>query len=71
VFIRVHLPANFVLIFMYKIIDNGEKMKVKICGIKTQRDLSVAINAGADAIGSLPMYLLNRPERSHLHRHPD
>lgn len=26
-------------------------MKVKICGIKTEHDLTVAINAGADAVG--------------------
>ncbi len=26
-------------------------MKVKICGIRTEQDLSVAINAGADAVG--------------------
>jgi phosphoribosylanthranilate isomerase len=26
-------------------------MKVKICGIKTEQDLAVAINAGADAVG--------------------
>jgi len=26
-------------------------MKVKICGIKTEHDLAVAINAGADAVG--------------------
>jgi len=27
------------------------KMKVKICGIKTDRDLNMAVNAGADAVG--------------------
>jgi len=28
-------------------------MKVKICGIKSERELSLAINAGADAVAAI------------------
>lgn len=47
-------------------------MKVKICGIKSEKDLSMAINAGADAVGFITEVPVDSPrkitlpEASHL-----
>lgn len=41
-------------------------MKVKICGIKTERDLSVAINAGADAVGFITEVPVDSPRKISL-----
>ncbi|MDO8728180.1 MAG: phosphoribosylanthranilate isomerase [Candidatus Methanoperedens sp.] len=38
-------------------------MKVKICGIKTEHDLVVAINAGADAVGFITDVSVDSPRK--------
>lgn len=38
-------------------------MKVKICGIKSERDLSMAINAGADAVGFITEVPVDSPRK--------
>lgn len=38
-------------------------MKVKICGIKTEHDLRVAINAGADAVGFITDVPVDSPRK--------
>ncbi len=38
-------------------------MKVKICGIKTEQDLKVAINAGADAVGFITDVPVDSPRK--------
>jgi len=38
-------------------------MKVKICGIKSERDLSIAINAGADAVGFITEVPVDSPRK--------
>ena len=38
-------------------------MKVKICGIKTEHDLKVAINAGADAVGFITDVPVDSPRK--------
>jgi len=38
-------------------------MKVKICGIKTEHDLAVAINAGADAVGFITDVPVDSPRK--------
>lgn len=38
-------------------------MKVKICGIKTEHDLTVAINAGADALGFITDVPVESPRK--------
>jgi len=38
-------------------------MKVKICGIKTDRDLSMAVNAGADAVGFITEVPVDSPRK--------
>ncbi|VVB51410.1 N-(5'-phosphoribosyl)anthranilate isomerase [uncultured archaeon] len=38
-------------------------MKVKICGIKSERDLAVAINAGADAVGFITEVPVDSPRK--------
>ncbi|GFO98150.1 phosphoribosylanthranilate isomerase [groundwater metagenome] len=38
-------------------------MKVKICGIKTEHDLTVAINAGADAVGFITDVPVDSPRK--------
>ncbi|MCE8424773.1 MAG: phosphoribosylanthranilate isomerase [Candidatus Methanoperedens sp.] len=43
-------------------------MKVKICGIKTERDLSMAINAGADAVGFITDVPVESPRKISLAR---
>lgn len=41
-------------------------MKVKICGIKTDRDLAIAINAGADAVGFITEVPVDSPRNLSL-----
>jgi phosphoribosylanthranilate isomerase len=41
-------------------------MKVKICGIKTERDLAIATNAGADAVGFITDVPVNSPRKISL-----
>lgn len=41
-------------------------MKVKICGIKTERDLSMAVNAGADAVGFITEVPVDSPRKISL-----
>lgn len=41
-------------------------MKVKICGIKTDRDLVIAINAGADAVGFITEVPVDSPRKLSL-----
>jgi len=41
-------------------------MKVKICGIKTDRDLTTAINAGADAVGFITEVPVDSPRKLSL-----
>ncbi|MCZ7394138.1 MAG: phosphoribosylanthranilate isomerase [Candidatus Methanoperedens sp.] len=41
-------------------------MKVKICGIKTERDLGMAINAGADAVGFITEVPVDSPRKISL-----
>lgn len=41
-------------------------MKVKICGIKTERDLAMAINAGADAVGFITEVPVDSPRKLSL-----
>ena len=41
-------------------------MKVKICGIKTERDLGMAINAGADAVGFITDVPVDSPRKLSL-----
>lgn len=41
-------------------------MKVKICGIKTERDLVMAINAGADAVGFITEVPVDSPRKLSL-----
>lgn len=41
-------------------------MKVKICGIKTERDLAMAINAGADAVGFITEVPVDSPRKISL-----
>lgn len=38
-------------------------MKVKICGIKTEHDLTIAINAGADAVGFITDVPVDSPRK--------
>lgn len=38
-------------------------MKVKICGIKSERDLAMAINAGADAVGFITEVPVDSPRK--------
>lgn len=38
-------------------------MKVKICGIKTERDLMMAVNAGADAVGFITEVPVDSPRK--------
>ncbi|MFA4955946.1 MAG: phosphoribosylanthranilate isomerase [Candidatus Methanoperedens sp.] len=38
-------------------------MKVKICGIKTDRDLNMAVNAGADAVGFITEVPVDSPRK--------
>jgi phosphoribosylanthranilate isomerase len=38
-------------------------MKIKICGIKTEHDLEVAINAGADAVGFITDVPVDSPRK--------
>lgn len=38
-------------------------MKIKICGIKTEHDLAVAINAGADAVGFITDVPVDSPRK--------
>lgn len=38
-------------------------MKVKICGIRTQRDLTMAVNAGADAVGFITDVPVDSPRK--------
>jgi phosphoribosylanthranilate isomerase len=38
-------------------------MKVKICGIKSERDLNMAINAGADAVGFITEVPVDSPRK--------
>ncbi len=38
-------------------------MKVKICGIKADRDLNIAINAGADAVGFITEVPVDSPRK--------
>ena len=38
-------------------------MKIKICGIKTEHDLTVAINAGADAVGFITDVPVDSPRK--------
>ena len=40
-------------------------MKVKICGIKSERDLAMAINAGADAAGFITEVPVDSPQEDH------
>ena len=41
-------------------------MKVKICGIKTERDLVMALNAGADAVGFITEVPVDSPRKISL-----
>ncbi len=41
-------------------------MKVKICGIKTERDLGMALNAGADAVGFITEVPVDSPRKISL-----
>lgn len=41
-------------------------MKVKICGIKTERDLDIALNAGADAVGFITEVPVDSPRKISL-----
>ncbi len=41
-------------------------MKVKICGIKTERDLDMAVNAGADAVGFITEVPVDTPRKISL-----
>ena len=41
----------------------GALMKVKICGIKSERDLAMAINAGADAAGFITEVPVDSPRK--------
>ncbi len=41
-------------------------MKVKICGIKTERDLVIALNAGADAVGFITEVPVDSPRKISL-----
>lgn len=41
-------------------------MKIKICGIKTERDLGMAINAGADAVGFITEVPVDSPRKLSL-----
>ncbi len=41
-------------------------MKVKICGIKTERDLGMAVNAGADAVGFITEVPVDSPRKISL-----
>ena len=41
-------------------------MKVKICGIKSERDLAVALNAGADAVGFITEVPVDSPRKISL-----
>lgn len=41
-------------------------MKVKICGIKSERDLAMAINAGADAVGFITEVPVDSPRKINL-----
>jgi len=41
-------------------------MKVKICGIKSERELSLAINAGADAVGFITEVPVDTPRKISL-----
>lgn len=41
-------------------------MKVKICGIKTERDLAIAINAGTDAVGFITEVPVDSPRKISL-----
>lgn len=38
-------------------------MKVKICGIKSERDLAIAVNAGADAVGFITEVPVDSPRK--------
>lgn len=38
-------------------------MKVKICGIKTERDIKMAVNAGADAVGFITEVPVDSPRK--------
>ena len=41
-------------------------MKIKICGIKTESDLGIAVNAGADAVGFITEVPVNSPRKISL-----
>jgi phosphoribosylanthranilate isomerase len=41
-------------------------MKVKICGLRTERDLGMAINAGADAVGFITEVPVDSPRKISL-----
>jgi len=41
-------------------------MKVKICGIKNERDLMIAVNAGADAVGFITEVPVDSPRKISL-----
>jgi phosphoribosylanthranilate isomerase len=41
-------------------------MKVKICGIQTEKDLEIAINAGADAVGFITDVPVDSPRKINL-----
>ncbi|MCZ7355705.1 MAG: phosphoribosylanthranilate isomerase [Candidatus Methanoperedens sp.] len=41
-------------------------MRVKICGIKTERDLAIAVNAGADAVGFITEVPVDSPRKISL-----
>ena len=41
-------------------------MKVKICGIKTERDISMAVQAGADAVGFITEVPVDSPRKISL-----
>ncbi len=41
-------------------------MKVKICGLKTERDLGIAVNAGADAVGFITDVPVDSPRKISL-----
>jgi len=41
-------------------------MKVKICGIKTEQDLRIALNAGADAVGFITEVPVDSPRKINI-----
>lgn len=41
-------------------------MKVKICGLKTERDLAIAVNSGANAVGFITEVPVDSPRRISL-----